>query len=75
MAELFSVNPVEMEMEVINLQNNVQLKSQQNSQHFWSLVDPENYKNSHQAALKMSALFGSVLHTFCEAAFSDMNEI
>ena len=42
MAELFSVNPVEMEMEVINLQNNVQLKSQQNSQHFWSLVDPEN---------------------------------
>ena len=54
-----------------DLQNNVQLKSQQNSQHFWSLVDPENYKNIHQAALKMSALFGSTY--LCEAAFSDMN--
>ena len=73
MAELFTVNPVEMEMEVINLQNHVQLKSQQHSQHFWSLVDPENYKNIHQAALKISALFGSTY--LCEAAFSDMNVI
>ena len=50
--------------EVINLQNHAQLKSQQNSQHFWSLEDPENYKNIHQAALNKSALFGSVLQTF-----------
>ena len=67
MAALFSVNPVEME--VINLQNHVQLKSQQNSQHFWSLVDPEHYKNIHQAALQLSALFGSVLHTFVKQLF------
>ncbi|KAK0142715.1 General transcription factor II-I repeat domain-containing protein 2A [Merluccius polli] len=71
MAELFCVDPVEMEMEVINLQNNVQLKSQQHSQHFWSLVEPDNYENLHQAALKMCALFGSTY--LCESAFSDMN--
>ena len=58
-------------MEVINLKNHVQLKSQQNSQHFWTLVDPENDKNIHQAALNMSALFGSTY--LCEAASSDMN--
>ncbi|XP_028313963.1 general transcription factor II-I repeat domain-containing protein 2B-like [Gouania willdenowi] len=73
MAELFSVDPVEMEMEVLNLQNNVQLKSQQHSQHLWSLVEPEDYKNLHQVALKISALFGSTY--LCESAFSDMNII
>ncbi|KAK0152831.1 General transcription factor II-I repeat domain-containing protein 2B [Merluccius polli] len=52
MAELFSVNPVEMENRPC-------------------LVDPEIYKNIHQAALKESALFGSTY--LCEAAFSDMN--
>ena len=73
MAELFNVNAVEMDLEVINLQNHIQLKSQQHSQHFWSLVDPESYKNIHQAALKASALFGST--DLCEAACSDMNVI
>lgn len=34
MAELFNVNAVEMEMEVVNLQNHILLKSQQHSQHF-----------------------------------------
>ena len=68
MAELFCINPVKME--VINLQNDVQLKSQLHSQHLWNLVEPEKYNNLHQAALKMSALFGSTC--FCEAAFSDM---
>jgi len=53
-------------MEVINLQ-----KSQQLSQHFWSLVELDNYENFHQAALKMSALFGSTY--LCESAFSYMN--
>ncbi|KAK0154069.1 hypothetical protein N1851_003841 [Merluccius polli] len=38
-AELFSVNPVEMEVK--NIQNHVQLKSE-HSQHFWRLVDPEH---------------------------------
>lgn len=34
MAELFCVDRVEMEIAVVTLQNNVQLKSQQHSQHF-----------------------------------------
>lgn len=72
-AELLSVDPVELEMEIINLQNDIQLQSQQNAQHFWRLVDPENYKNIHQAALKVSSLFGSTY--LCESAFSDMNAI
>ena len=73
MAELLCVDPVEMEIEVINLQNNAQLKSQQHSQHFLSLVEPDNYENLHQAALKMSALLGSTY--LCESTFSDMNVI
>lgn len=75
MAELFDVSALEMEMEmeVINLQNNIQLKSQQHSPNFWCLVDPGVYKNIHQAALKAYALFGSTY--LCEAAFSDMNVI
>lgn len=73
MAELFCIDPVEMDIEIVTLKNNVQLKSQQHSQHFWSLLDPDNYKNLHQAALKMSALFGSTY--LCESAFSDMNII
>ncbi|CAB4062794.1 unnamed protein product [Lepeophtheirus salmonis] len=71
MAELFTVNPVEIE--VINLQNHVQLKSHEHSQHLWSLVDPKNYKNIHQAALVIYVLFGSTY--LCEVAFSDMNVI
>ncbi|CAB4064544.1 ICK [Lepeophtheirus salmonis] len=51
----------------------MELMSQQHSLHFWSLVDPENYKGIHQARLKISALFGLVY--LCEAAFSDMNVI
>ncbi len=66
MAELFCVDPVEMEMELLNLQNDDQLKSQQHSQHFLSMVEPENCRNLCQAALKIAALFGST-------AFSDMN--
>lgn len=73
MAELFDVSALEMEMEVINLQNNIQLKSQQHSPNFWCLVDPGVNKYIHQAALKASALFGSTY--LCEAAFSDMNMI
>ncbi|CAL9688304.1 unnamed protein product [Knipowitschia caucasica] len=73
MAVLFGIDPVEMEMEVINLQNNVQLKSQQSSGHFWSLVDPNDFKNLNEVALKVSALFGSTY--LCESAFSDMNAI
>lgn len=69
--EHFCVESVEMEIEVIYLSNNVQLKSQQHSLLFCSLVEPDNYKNLHQAALKISALFGST--NLCESAFSDMN--
>ena len=42
MAELFCVDPVETEIELLNLQNDVQFKSQQHVQHFLSLVEPEN---------------------------------
>lgn len=42
MAELFCVDPVEIKIEVINLQNNVQFKSQQHPQHFCGLVKPDN---------------------------------
>lgn len=71
MAELFCVNPVEIELELLNLQNDIQLKSHQYAKHFWTLAEPEKYKNVCQAALKIAALFGSTY--LCESAFSDMN--
>lgn len=46
MAELFSIVPLEMEIEVINVQNDVHLKSQQCSQHFWDFIVPDNYKKN-----------------------------
>lgn len=49
-AELFNVDAVGME--VINLQNHIQMKPQQHSQHFRSLVDPENDKNLHRLPSK-----------------------
>ena len=70
MAELFCVDPVETEIELLNLQNDVQFESQQHVQHFLSLVEPENYNNLCQAALKIAALFGSKY--LCESAFSNM---
>lgn len=73
MAELFSVRTVELEMEIINLQDDIQLKSKQHSQHLQSLGVWENYKNSHYPILKVSALFGFTY--LCEAAFSDRNVI
>lgn len=73
MAELFSVDLLEMEMEIIALQNDVLLHAQQHSEHFWTLVDTENYKNINKVALKISALFGSTY--LCESGFSDMNGI
>lgn len=42
MPELFCVDPVEMLIEVINLQTNVQLKSQQHSEHFWNILELNN---------------------------------
>ncbi|CAB4066066.1 unnamed protein product [Lepeophtheirus salmonis] len=53
------------------VQNNVQLKSQQHSQAFCRLVEPDNYENLHQAALKRSSFFGSTY--LCNSAFSDLN--
>lgn len=37
MAELFSVRTVELKMEIINLQDDIRLKSKQHSQHLQSL--------------------------------------
>lgn len=64
-----------MEMEVISIQN-MELKSQQlpqHSQHFWSLIEPDDYKDLHHAALKSAALFG--LTYLSESASSDMSVI
>lgn len=55
MTELFSVGP--LEMDIINLQNDVHLKFQQDSQHFWSLVEPDNYKNLTWIHVKDKALW------------------
>ena len=73
MAELFTVNPVEMEMEVINLQNHVQLKSQQHSTFLEPCRPRKLEEHSPSSTHTISGLFGSTY--LFEAAFSDMNVI
>ncbi|XP_069498771.1 general transcription factor II-I repeat domain-containing protein 2B-like [Ambystoma mexicanum] len=71
MGELFNLNSCAMEMEIVSLQGDIQLKSRQSHTNFWSLVDYKEYSNLCKAALKVTSLFGSTY--LCESAFSDMN--
>ncbi|XP_069506236.1 general transcription factor II-I repeat domain-containing protein 2-like [Ambystoma mexicanum] len=71
MSELFTLNSFAMEMEIVSLQGDIQLKSRQSHTNFWSLVDYKEYNNLCTAALKVTSLFGSTY--LCESAFSDIN--
>ncbi|XP_078542665.1 general transcription factor II-I repeat domain-containing protein 2-like [Lissotriton helveticus] len=68
---LLNLDSATMEMEIVTLQNDIELKARQSDLNFWSLVDAEKYKNIRTAAMKLFSLFGSTY--LCESTFSDMN--
>ncbi|XP_069059006.1 general transcription factor II-I repeat domain-containing protein 2-like isoform X1 [Pleurodeles waltl] len=71
MSVLFNLDSATMEMEILTLQNDIELKARQSDIHFWSLVDAEKYKNIHTAAMKLFTLFSST--SLCQSASSVMN--
>ena len=73
--EIFeNCNPEELEMEILNLQTDLSLKSSYPTcGNFWTLVDSKRYPIVRNVALKMYSCFGSTY--LCEAAFSTMNII
>ncbi|RXM96099.1 General transcription factor II-I repeat domain-containing protein 2A [Acipenser ruthenus] len=68
---LFNLDCVELEMEILNLQNDIQLKARYPVSDFWTLVDKDKYRNLCTAAMKVESLFGSTY--LCESAFSYRN--
>ncbi|CDQ80348.1 unnamed protein product [Oncorhynchus mykiss] len=61
------------ETEIVNLQNDIQLKSRATTEvkeEIWELLLEEKYPNIRRCALNLSALFGSTF--LCESAFSHM---
>lgn len=73
MGEVFSLSAVDLEMEILSLQNDFQLKSHKSAADFWKFVDAKKYPNISTGAMKCATLFGSTY--LCESAFSDMNFI
>ncbi|XP_069077106.1 general transcription factor II-I repeat domain-containing protein 2-like [Pleurodeles waltl] len=71
MSVLLNLDSATMEMEIVTLQNDIELKARQSDINFWSRVDAEKYRNIRTAAMKLFSLFGSTY--LCESTFSDMN--
>lgn len=72
-SDAFNLVSSEVELEILTLQSDINLKAHQGATEFWKLVDPEKYVNISTAAMKVACLFGSTY--LCESAFSDMNFI
>ena len=70
---LFSLSATDVEMEILTLQNDINLKAHQSAPNFWCLVDKEKYSGVCTAAMKIASFFGSTY--LCESAFSNMNFI
>ncbi|KAL2097960.1 hypothetical protein ACEWY4_007167 [Coilia grayii] len=65
--------PCGVDMEIIEIQNDLQLKARSRDSDFWGLVNKEKYPLLKACALKVNAYFGSTY--LCEMAFSQMKII
>lgn len=72
MQEVFTL-PTGVDMEIIEIQSDIELKARARDQDFWSLVSREKYPLIVSCALKLKAYFGSTY--LCEMAFSQMKII
>ena len=62
-----------VDMDIIDLQNDIELKSRSRDSDFWGLVSREKFPLLTACALKVNAYFGSTY--LCEMAFSQMKII
>uniref|UniRef100_A0A8C1NJA8 Uncharacterized protein n=1 Tax=Cyprinus carpio TaxID=7962 RepID=A0A8C1NJA8_CYPCA len=65
--------PIGVDMEIIELQNDIELKARSRDSDFWGLVNTEKFPLLSSCALKVKAYFGSTY--LCEMAFSQMKII
>ncbi|XP_050519014.1 uncharacterized protein LOC126893111 [Diabrotica virgifera virgifera] len=67
----FSIsNKEDLELEIINITNDIQVKSYCNEENFWNLVDINIYPLLRKCALKLNSLCASTYA--CESLFSNM---
>lgn len=64
------VNMEDLELEIINIKNDIILKSHQNEEKFWNLVYEDMYPLLGNSALKIYSLSASTYS--CECLFSNM---
>ncbi|KAG2459918.1 GTD2B protein, partial [Polypterus senegalus] len=62
-----------VDMEIVDLQNDIELKARSRDSDFWGLVNREKFPLLTACVLKVSAYFGSTY--LCEMAFSQMKII
>ncbi len=65
--------PGGVDMEIVDLQNDIELKARSRDSDFWGLVSREKFPLLSACAVKVSAYFGSTY--LCEMAFSQMKII
>ena len=73
LSDLFSLSATDVEMEILTLHNDINLKAHQSAPNFWCLVDNEKYSGVCTAAMKIASFFGSTY--LCESAISNTNFI
>ena len=67
LSDLFSLSATDVEMEILTLQNDINLKAHQSAPNFWCLVDKEKYSGVCTAAMKIASFFGSTY--LCKSPF------
>lgn len=65
--------PNGVDMEMVELQNDIELKVRSGDSNFWGIVSREKFPLLTSCALRVSAYFGSTY--LCEMAFSQMKII
>ncbi|XP_075768584.1 general transcription factor II-I repeat domain-containing protein 2A-like [Pelodiscus sinensis] len=72
-ASLVQVRTEEVELEILDLQNDIVLKSCATDENFWNLIDQKKFPALKNVAYKIKSYFGSTY--LCEVLFSTMNFI
>lgn len=57
---LFKMDCVELELEIVSIQSDIQLKARADYEHFWTLADKEKYPLLKEASQRVHACFGSL---------------
>ena len=72
-AHIFQMNSSDLEIEILTLQSDINLKARAKEKDFWNLLPDDKYPLLRSVAMRVFSFFGSTY--LCEAAFSQMNNI